>query len=137
MELPQVAPTGIRSPQVTLLGNNAATGRALINFLQIAHARGKEPNWVMRQMLDGERNVAVTAMMESRDGSARVHLQRVEVSGVPVQGAALDFLIQNYLLPNYPDAKIDQWFALKNNIDRIEVAPQVAYVVMKRARGRI
>ena len=56
----------------------------------------------------------------------------MEVAGVPISGSALDFLIQNYLRPNYPDAKIGRPFELKYNMDRIEVAPGTAYVYMKK-----
>ena len=34
----------------------------------------------------------------------------------------LDFLIENYLKPNYPNARIGQPFALHKHVDRIEVA---------------
>src|SRR2546425_608530 len=91
-ELPQVAPDGIRNPHVELLGNNVATGRASINFLKIQSARGNPPNWLMRTLLDGEHDVAVTARVDSGGGKATVYLQRVEISGIPIEGSALDFL---------------------------------------------
>ena len=47
-------------------------------------------------------------------------------------GAPLDFLVQNFLLPFYPDATIDQPFALADNVDRIEVTPVEARVYMRR-----
>ena len=54
-------------------------------------------------------------------GKATVDLKRVEVSGIPIEGAALDFLVENYLIPNYPDAKIGRPFALHKRVDRIGV----------------
>jgi hypothetical protein len=60
-----------------------------------------------------------------------VDLQRVEVSGVPISGAALDFLVDNYLIPNYPDAKIGRPFTLPKRVDRIEVTSGIAYVITK------
>jgi hypothetical protein len=131
-ELPGVAPQGVRDPKVELQGNNIATGRALINFLKIQSARGATPNWFMKKLLDGEHEVAVTAKVSSGGGRATVYLQRVEISGVPVEGAALDFVIQNYLLPNYPNVKINQPFDLKYRMDRLEVSPGIAYVVMQK-----
>ena len=131
-ELPQVAPAGIRNPSVELLGNNVASGRALINFLKIQNARGKPPTWIMRTLLDGEHDVAVTARVDSGGGKATVYLQRVEISGIPIEGGALDYLIRDYLLPNYPNAKINQPFDLKYRMDRVEVSPGVAYVVMQK-----
>jgi len=131
-ELPQVAPDGIRDPSVELHGGNIATGRAKINFVRIQHARGKASNWLMGTLLNGEHDVAVTARVDSANGIATVHLQLVEVSCVPLEGAALDFVIQHYLLPNYPNARIDQPFQLHYKMDHFEVQPGIAYVVMQR-----
>jgi hypothetical protein len=115
-ELPKVAPQGIRAPSVELIGNN-----------------GKEqPNWVLRKLLDGERDVTVRAEVRSGSGEATVHLQRVEVNGVPLEGTALDFVMRNYVLPKYPDAKVERPFYLRYGMERLEVQPGVAYVVMKR-----
>ncbi|MBC8125753.1 MAG: hypothetical protein H8M99_01210 [Gloeobacteraceae cyanobacterium ES-bin-144] len=131
-ELPQVAPPGIRKPHVVLLGGNKASGAALIDFVKMRSARGQTTNWVLRKLLQGEREVTVTARIRSGNGSATVDVERVEVAGLPIQGAALDFLIQNYLLPNYPQVKIGKPFGLHRRIDRVEVVPGMAYVVLKR-----
>lgn len=130
-ELPAVAPKGVRNPEVELPGGNTATGRAMIDFLKLQNARGKSPGWIMRKLLDGEREVAVTTRIRSGGGKATIDVQRVEISGIPIEGAALDFLIQNYLIPNYPQAKIGRPFALHKRIDRIEVTPGVAHVITR------
>jgi hypothetical protein len=130
-ELPKVSPQGITEPSVELLGNNVATGRAKINFLQLQYGTEK-PNWVLRKLLDGERDVAVRAKVTSANGEATVHLERVEIAGVPIEGSALDFIMRNYVLPKYPDAALDRPFDLRYNMERLEVRPGVAYVVMKR-----
>src|SRR5262245_5668692 len=127
-ELPLVAPPGIRDPKVDLKGDNVATGRAMIDFLKLRSAQGKNTNWMMRKLLEGEREVAVTTRVNSGGGQATVYLQSVEVGGIQIQGAALDFIINNYLAPNYPDAKIGKPFALHKHVDKIEVAQGVAYV---------
>jgi hypothetical protein len=131
-EMRDLISEGVRNPKVELHGNNIATGRADINFLKLQKGRGAAPNWLMRKLLDGEHEVAVTARIDSASGQATVNLQRVEIAGIPVEGAALDYLIQNYLLPKYPDAKINRPFALKYRMDRLEVAPGIAYVVMRK-----
>ena len=130
-ELPNVAPPGVRSPTVELHGNNMATGRAVINFLTLRNAQGKPSNWLTKKLLEGEREVAVTAEIRSGNGQATVYPRRVEISGVPIEGSALDFLIENYLLPNYPDAKVARPFDLNYGIDRIEVLRDRADVVMQ------
>ncbi len=130
-ELPTVAPPGVRSPVVTLEGNNTATGRARVDFLKLRSAQGKPPGLILRTLLSGEHEVTVTASVRSGGGKATVDLRSVSVAGVPISGGALDFLIENYLIPNYPDAKIGRPFELKHRIDRIEVARDAAYVVTR------
>jgi hypothetical protein len=130
-ELPKVAPPGVRRPVVKLQGNDVATGSALIDFVKLRSAQGKPPNWLLRTLLEGEHEVEVTTRVRSAGGRATVDLQRVEVAGVPISGAALDFLVENYLLPNYQDAKIGRPFELALGVDRIEVRPGVSYVVTR------
>lgn len=130
-ELPKVAPPGVRRPSVALLGNNRASGAALIDFVRLRSAQGKPPGWVVRKLLEGEHEVQVTARIRSFGGKAQVDVESVQVAGLPISGAALDFLIQNYLLPNYPEAKIGKPFELRKGVDRIEVAPGMAYVIMR------
>lgn len=132
MELPEAVPQGVRDPSVDLQGDNVATGRAMINFLKVQNARGSSPGWLLKRLLDGEHEVAVTAKIISGTGRATVSLQRVEIDGIPIEGGALDFLIQNYLLPTYPNAKINSPFDLKYRMDRLEVAAGIAYVVMQK-----
>ena len=85
----------------------------------------------LRKLLEGGREVAVTTRIRSGGGQATVDLQRVEISGIAIEGPTLDFIIDNYLKPNYPDAKIGQPFALHKHVDRIEVARGVAYIITR------
>lgn len=130
-ELGRVAPQGVRKPAARLIGNNTASGTALIDFVKLRSAQGKPPNWLVRQLLNGEHEVTVTARLASGGGKMTVNVQSVDIAGVPISGGVLDFLIQNYLLPNYPDAKVGKPFELKYGMDRIEVQPGVAHVVMR------
>jgi hypothetical protein len=130
-ELPQVAPPGIRNPVVTLEGDNTATGKARIDFVKLRNAQGKPPGLILRTLLGGEHEIAVTATVRSSGGKATVDVKSVAIEGIPVSGSALDFLIENYLIPNYPDAKVGRPFELKYRIDRIEVARNAAYVVTR------
>ena len=61
-----------------------------------------------------------------------MHLVRVEVGGLAVSGAALDYLVQNFFRPFYPDAKIDEPFDLAGNVDHIVVTPAEALVYIRR-----
>jgi len=130
-ELPKVVPQGVREPKLQL-GVGTATGSAMIDFVKLQSAQGKPPGWLMRQLLQGERPVAVTARIESAAGRATVNVQKVEISSVTIEGRMLDYLIHNYLLPYYPDAKVGEPFELSHNIDRLEVQPTRVDVILKK-----
>jgi hypothetical protein len=130
-ELPKVAPPGVSSPRVELHGNNTATGHALIDFVKLRHSQGKPPNWFLRKLLEGEHEVSVTARVQSAAGKATVYPEAVEISGIPISGGALDFLIRHYLIPNYPKAKIGRPIDLNYGMDRLEVKPDRVDIVMK------
>jgi hypothetical protein len=130
-EAPQVVPQGLREPKLEL-GAGMATGSAVVDFLKLRSAQGKPPGWLMRQLLQGEHPVTVTAQIESGGGRATVNVQRVEVSGVVIEGRMLDYLIQNYVLPYYPEAKVGEPFEMSHRIDRIDIQPTRVDVILKR-----
>ena len=88
------------------------------------------PGWLMAWLLEGERPVQVTVRITSGTGEATVDVERVDVSGVTIRGSALDFLISNFLLPYYPEAKIGKPFELGHRIDRLDIQPSGVNVVI-------
>jgi hypothetical protein len=126
------APGAARNLRVEL-HDDEATGYALIDFVKLRQATsGEEPGWIMRNLFSGERPVMVKARFQSRNRSARVDVERVEVSGVPIQGSALDFLIRNWLKPTFPDAHVNEWFKLGLRIDRFTLTPRGSSVFIAR-----
>lgn len=132
-EVREMAPQGVRDPRLEL-GIGRALGFARIDFLKVKQAQGgPAAGWLLQRLLEGERPVAVTVRIESGGGKARVDVERVEVSGVAIEGAALDFLIRQYVIPNYPEAKVGQPFELAHHVDRMEITPGgVGVVIGKR-----
>jgi len=130
-ELPKIVPQGIREPKL-VLGAGTATGSALIDFLKLRSAQGKPPGWFMRQLLQGEHPVTVMARIDSANGRATVNVESVDISGITIEGRMLDYLIQNYLLPYYPDAKVGQPFELSHRIERLDVQPSRVDVILKK-----
>ena len=117
------APGGVRSVKLDFTAGGA-TGTGLFDFLKLRQAAtGESPGWIMKNLFSGERQVTVRVRFTSRNRRARVDVDRVEVSGVPIEGTALDFLIQNWLRPTFPDVKINQWFDLGFHVDRFTVGP--------------
>jgi hypothetical protein len=130
-EIAEVAPGSVRNSRLDL-GSGTATASALIDFGKLRRAEGKPPGWMMAYLLDGERPVTVTARIRSANGIATVDVQRVEISGIAVEGRLLDFLIRNYLIPAYPDAKIGEPFQLGHRIERLDVQPSAVNVIIGR-----
>ncbi len=126
MKVPQVVPEGIRNPRVEL-GNGTITATALVDFRKIRHST----NPLIARLIEGERPLKIVVRLQSSAGRCTAFLTRVELSGVVLEGAVLDFLIQNFFEPLYPDAKINQPFDLGYNIDSIEARPQSIRVVMQ------
>lgn len=127
----EVASEGLRQARLEL-GNGTATADALVDFLKLRHAAGIETNWVVAKLIEGEKPLKLVASIQSGHGRATVHLRRVEIGGIAVSGAPLDFLIQTFFMPLYPDAKIDQPFELANGVDRIEVTPAEARAYIRK-----
>ena len=128
---PQVVPEGLRQPKLEL-GNGTATGYALVDFLKLRHAAGIETNWLIAKLIQGEKRVKASATIRSSNGTATVHVTRVEIGGLGVSGATLDFLMKTFFFPLYPNAKIDEPFELADRVDRIEVTPAEARAYVKK-----
>ena len=130
-EIPMVT-AGVRQPKVKVLRAEVAEATALINFAEVRRSQGDPPGWLMTQLLDGERPVTVTARIRSAAGSATVDVLSVQISGVTIDGRMLDFLIQHFLLPLYPDAAIGRPFELSDRIERLDVQPARVAVLIGR-----
>ena len=131
VKAPQVVPEGLRQPRLEL-GNNSATGYALVDFLKVRHGAGEETNWLVAKIIQGEKPVKVDARILSGNGRVTVTLQRVEIGGLAVSGATLDFLIQTFFLPFYPNAKINESVELAGGIDHIIVTQAEARIYIKK-----
>jgi hypothetical protein len=127
---PTIVSDGFRQPHL-VLGNGEASASALIDFLKVRHASGVETNWLVAKLIQGEKLVTAKATLRSAHGKATVHLLRVEIGGLAVTGAPLDFLVQNFFLPFYPNAKIDEPFDLAGDVDRIDITPAAALVYIR------
>ena len=130
-EIAQVAPQGIRQTALEL-GNGVASASALIDFGRVRRAQGKKPGWLMSKLLDGERPVKITARVRSGGGQMQVDVQSVEVSGIPIEGSVLEFLIQHYLRAYYPQARVGEPFRLGGGVERVDVRPGDVAIAMKR-----
>ena len=111
---------------------NAAAVERLLLKSKLRRALGYQTGWLMSKLLDGDRPVSVTARIRSAGGRATVDLQRVEISGVAIDGGTLDFLIENVLLPLYPNAVLGRPFELGHRIEKLDVRPAAVAVLIGR-----
>jgi hypothetical protein len=130
-EIPSLIGPGVRHVRIETASGNMVRGTADIDFLKVRQAHGEKPNWLMSQLLEGERPVEITVRLTSSHGMARVDVLKVAISGVVAEGRTLDFLIDNFVVPTFPDVKIGKDFRLDYNIDRLEILPGQAVVVLR------
>lgn len=129
-ELPTVVPDGLRSPSIELRPGTVI-GSALLDFLQMQHAKGIKANWLIEKLIEGERPTKVVIETQSKDGRAVVYLRRLEISGIAANSTVLDFLIRNFFRPLYPNAHINEWFEMGYNIDHVDVGTGKVVVFIK------
>lgn len=130
-EVAKAAPEGVRDPRLEL-GHNRATAHALIDFARLQQSDSPAMRWLIEQLVGGERPVRIDARIRSGGGQAVVEVDRVEISGRRFSGAALDFLIRNFLWSYYPEAKVGQPFDLAYGVERLEVDPREVRVIIGR-----
>jgi hypothetical protein len=130
-------PQGVRDVRIEL-GDGRAMGYATIDFLKIRQAAtGEEAGWLLKNLFAGERPVVVTARFASEHGRARVDVERVQISGIAIEGRTLEFAIEDYLRPAFPDVVVNEWFGLRFGIERFMVTQAgVTVVVRKGVMGR-
>lgn len=120
-------PGAIRNPALRL-GEQRAIGTALIDFSKL---QSEKPG-LMPKFFSGPQEIRAYAETFSGGGKMTIRPIRVEISGLVIEGYALQFFIKNFLLPHYPDAMVDRPFLLSWDIDRIEVTPSLVKVWRKK-----
>jgi hypothetical protein len=122
---------GIREPRVQL-GNGSAVGSAMVDFLKMRQGQGLTTNSLLSRFIEGERPLKVSVRLESAGGRATAYLTRLELSGAAVTGAALDFLVNQFFLHLFPDAKVNRPFDLPDNIERLEIRQDGVRVTIRK-----
>jgi hypothetical protein len=123
-------PVGVRNPTLVLAEPETVTGTALVDFGKLRRAQGYRPGWLMSKLLDGERPVSATARIHTGGGRVTVEVKRAAVSGIEIDGATLEFIIQNFVVPFYPEAVVGRPVVMGFRIDRLQLAPAGVGVVI-------
>jgi hypothetical protein len=127
-------PDGVRNARLKIDSPGIATGTATVDLAKVSRAKGFDPGWLLTKILEGDRQVIVTARIQASHGNATVTVKRVEVSGLEIDGKTLDMLIEHVLLPVYPNAAINRPFEMAHNVDRLDIEPALVRVIVGKPK---
>jgi hypothetical protein len=68
-------------------------------------------------LFSGTHEVQVQAQASGSGGMGTVHVESVEIGGVPVPRAALEIFLSRYITPKYPQVRLDTRFRMPHRID--------------------
>ena len=115
-------PEGVRDLEVSL-DNNRADVRARVDMSKMQSAGGRDPGFLIRMLLSGEKQVRATCHYTSSQGEGRVDLEWVEIDGTRISGWILDLLISSYVVPRVPEFEPGKPMPLRHNLRQIRLEP--------------
>jgi len=130
----RIAPGAVQHMSLSI-GGGHAEGSAIVDLLKVRQANGDSDSWIMRQLLSGGHEVRTRVRIESRAGKAKVDVERVEIGGVTMEGKTLAFLMSQFVIPSFPNARVGEWFELGHRIDRFELRPGAVTVWIAKSGG--
>ncbi len=131
VRIPETIPEGMKNIRLEL-GNGVATGYATVDLLKMRQAQGITTSWLISKLIEGERLLKVSIRLQSSGGRCTVYMTSVQIGGAQATGSLLDLLVKTFFLPLYPDAHINEPFDLDYNMERIEIRPTGARVIIKK-----
>jgi hypothetical protein len=99
-------------------GNLHASSQVDFDQLSEGHGGG---NPIFSALFSGTHDVEADAQASGSGGQGTVTLETVKLDGVTVPKSALEYLIQHYVKPKYPQAGMTSTFALPDNIQSAAV----------------
>lgn len=122
-------PEGVRS--VTFdLSSNQVRSRSRIDFDDITRER-RSRNPLM-YFFTGLHDVEVVAQVpSSRAGMAHVTVESVAIDGIEVPRMALQFFVERYVNPKYPNVGLDRDYRLPSHLDTVVIASRKGTVTQK------
>jgi hypothetical protein len=118
-------PTGLTQPEVTLLGRNRVSGKAIVD-LDVVRKKQSSGGWFdPTSYLTGKLLVTASGRVVTADGKGRVELESAEVSGVPIPKTFLNQMVNFFTrtADNPNGSTVDDVFELPAKIRRIDSEP--------------
>jgi hypothetical protein len=123
---PSLLPAGVKTPQVTAVGNGKMLGVVTVDLDDIAKSRTG-----LWKLLGGTMPIALSGVLRTKDGRGQFDLQSADISGVPVPKFLVQEIVTHYTRsedrPN--GIRLDDPFALPASIKQIDVGPGRALIV--------
>jgi hypothetical protein len=82
-------------------------------------------------LFTGTHDVHVVARAKGSGGMGEAHVESVEIDGVAVPRAALQFFVERYVTPKYPEVGLDSRIKLPNKIDTATVGDGTLTITQK------
>jgi hypothetical protein len=82
-------------------------------------------------MFSGTHDVQVIANAQAQNGEAQVHVQSVSIDDVNIPRVALEFFVDHYLKPKYPDVGLDSTFRPGYRVDSARVGTHQLAIMQK------
>jgi len=124
-------PAGVTDPKLSIIGNGRVMGVATVDLDAVSRHNQSGGTFDLWKLVGGRVPVAVTGVLQTKDGRGQFDLQSATLSGVPVPKALLQELVSYYSRSaDRPDGvRLDAPFALPARIQQIEVGAGQAVVV--------
>jgi hypothetical protein len=121
-------PVGVK--RVVLQGQSGVIDATLqVDFDEIrAGQRSSNP---LLAIFSGRHDVRVDADAAGNGGQGKVHVRTVSIDGVDVPRMALEYFVQKYVTPKYPNVGLDSQFQLPARIDLATVGYHKLTVTQK------
>jgi hypothetical protein len=111
-------PQGVK--KVTLQGRSGVVeGFVNVDFDEIR--AGQHSSNPLLGIFSGRHMVHVEGNASGSGGQGKVHVRNVAIDGVDVPRMALEFFVEKYITPKYPNVGLDSEFQLPNRIDMATV----------------
>ena len=110
--------------------NGVIRATATVDFDQIT--AGKVSSNPLLGLFRGTHDVEAKAHAEGSGGTGQVHIDSISLDGVGVPRMALEFFVDKYIKPKYPNLGIDSSFAMPYQIDVAKVGVRQLTVTQKR-----
>jgi hypothetical protein len=123
-------PKGVRSLKVVGM-NGDITANASIDFDAVKEGRGGGGFNPLMSMFSGVHDVQVVATAQAQGGEAQVHVKSASIDDVNIPRIALEFFIDHYLKPKYPNVGMDTTFSPGYRVDSATVGRHQISIVQK------